>query len=129
MWSQGFTGNGCVVGVIDSGIDSSHSDIKNNVKKRISYVGDENYEDLHFHGTHVAGTIGANGKLKGVAPNATIYDYRVFDGKGFSRPFAIERAIRKAADDGCNIINMSLGGFKEYPELVLYFPVYIYAIL
>lgn len=110
VWEQGYKGAGCIVAVIDTGVDGDHPDLVANVKKHRSYVGNG---PLHHHGTHVAGTIAANGVIKGVAPAATIYDYRVFDTYGRSRAGVIPKAIRDAVDDGCNVINMSLGGKKD----------------
>ena len=45
-----------------------------------------------------------------MAPEAEIYDYRVFGDKGMRVDVAIERSIRMAVEDGCDVINMSLGG-------------------
>ena len=45
-----------------------------------------------------------------MAPEAEIYDYRVFGSEGMKTDKAIERAIRQAVQDGCDVINMSLGG-------------------
>jgi subtilisin family serine protease len=61
-----------------------------------------------MHGTHVAGTIGSNGVLKGVAPGVQLNDYRIFDKNGSTSFGAIDKAITMAADDECDVINMSL---------------------
>ena len=68
-----------------------------------------------FHGTHVAGIIGAvrnNGKgMDGVADNVRIMAVRaVPDGDEHDKDIAL--AIRYAADNGAQIINMSFG--KDY---------------
>lgn len=74
--------------------------------------------DVNFHGTHIAGSVGANGALKGVAPEAQLCDYRVFDAQGGTTPSVVQSAIVAAADDGCDVINLSLGGAAPYAELV-----------
>ena len=56
----------------------------------------------------------------GVAPLAYLHDYRVFDAKGFTREGAVEAAIKQAADDGCNVINLSLGSQTDFHALVCY---------
>mmetsp|Transcript_17162 Transcript_17162/g.25633 ORF Transcript_17162/g.25633 Transcript_17162/m.25633 type:complete len:138 (-) Transcript_17162:223-636(-) len=56
------------------------------------------------HGTHVAGTIHM------MAPDAEIHDYRVFGKDGFEIDDAIATSIYESCFDGCDIINMSLGG-------------------
>lgn len=45
-----------------------------------------------------------------MAPEAEILDYRVFGWFGMEINQAINTAIRQAVIDGCDIINMSLGG-------------------
>ena len=45
-----------------------------------------------------------------MAPEAEIYDYRVFGDEGGRVDLAIARSIELAIDDGCDVINMSLGG-------------------
>ena len=45
-----------------------------------------------------------------LAPDAEIHDYRVFGAKGWDVDDAISTAIFEACIDGCDVINMSLGG-------------------
>ncbi len=115
MWGQKIQGTGCKVGVIDTGVDNSHPDLAGKVLLRRDYVKDGvSPSKFNPHGTHVAGTICANGKIKGVAPLATIIDYRVLDVKGSGSFVAVTQAILDAISDGCSIINMSLGGAYDY---------------
>ena len=77
--------------------------------------------DDHGHGTHVAATVAGNGVLKGVAPDAEIYAYKVLDsdGVGFFGDVikAIDRSIDPNKDgnfdDSVDIISMSLGMICE----------------
>lgn len=67
-----------VVAVIDTGIDFSHPDLKENAdlagsKTFVPGTGDA--WDQNGHGTHVAGSIAANGKVKGVGPDLTVRAY------------------------------------------------------
>ena len=72
------------------------------------------------HGTHVAGIVAARGAaptgLSGVVPGVTLRSYRVF-GKGAkgASNFAIAKAIDAAVADGCDLLNMSLGGGPDDP--------------
>lgn len=112
-------GQGIKVAVIDSGINLSHPDLA--VAGGLCTVLGENeqaYGDAGSgHGTHVAGLIAARGTppsgLRGLAPAATLRSYRVF-GENSDRAtnFAIIKAIDRAVTDGCDLINMSLGGGK-----------------
>ncbi len=102
-----------VVGVIDTGFDFDHPDLKANIVpgSKTFVPGTTDAWDRHFHGTHVAGTIAANGGIKGVAPNVGLRAYRVFN-TGSARQIWITNAIVAAADDRVDVINMSLGGTR-----------------
>lgn len=108
-----------VVGVIDTGIDESHPDLKNNILGGRNLVpagmddsetGDPNdILDRNGHGTHVAGIIAANGKVKGVGPNLGIRAYRVlYSEQALSLPSWIIAGIIAATNDKVDVINMSL---------------------
>ena len=101
---DGKTGKGIKVAVIDSGIDAEHPGFNGQVKQQIWFRGGTPLEQ-DYHGTHVAGTIHY------MAPDAELYDYRVFGTQGeFSVVQAVYAAIVEAVYDGCHVINMSLGG-------------------
>ncbi|MED1304015.1 hypothetical protein BK704_35415 [[Bacillus thuringiensis] serovar konkukian] len=107
---KSFTGKGVKVAVIDSGIDSMHPDLKKNYLKGYDFVDNDNTpEDTEGHGTHVAGIIAANGSMKGIAPDASILAYRVFDNARGGDTKTIVKAIDQAIKDGAQIINLSLG--------------------
>lgn len=137
VWAQGYTGQGVTVAVIDSGTDYLHSDLNDNMwinpgeipgdgldNDRNGYIDDvygwdfsENDNDpmdeFSGHGTHVSGSIAAehNGfGATGVAPGAQIMALRVFNDYGFATGSMIANAIIYAAQNGADIINMSLGG-------------------
>jgi subtilisin family serine protease len=102
-----------VVGVIDTGFDFNHPDLKDNIVpgSKTFVPGTTDAWDAHSHGTHVAGTIAANGGIKGVAPNVGLRAYRVFN-TGSAQQIWITNAIIAAADDRVDVINMSLGGTR-----------------
>jgi subtilisin family serine protease len=101
---EGLTGRGVRVAVIDSGVDIDHPGFQGTVKKQM-WFRDGTPLSIDDHGTHVAGTIHL------MAPEAELYDYRVFGERGsWSVTEAISTAIFEAVYDGCDVINMSLGG-------------------
>lgn len=105
---DGLTGKGVRVAVIDSGVDESHPGFGDSVKQQVWLRGGTPLS-RDDHGTHVAGTIHM------MAPDAEIYDYRVFGRRGsFDVDEAITFSIYEAVFDGCDVINMSLGG--RYPS-------------
>jgi subtilisin len=111
------SGTGIKVAVIDTGIDTIHSDL--HVDGGMNTVLGEDPNDFgpsgSSHGTHVAGIIAGRGKppsgLRGLAPAVMLRSYRVFgkNAEGASN-YDIIKAIDQAAADGCDLINMSLGG-------------------
>lgn len=108
-------GRGVRVGVIDTGA-GSHPDLVI-AGGACTVTGEDptDFADVDEHGTHVSGIVAARGTpptgVRGVAPEVDLYVYRVFgkDSKGASN-FAIIKAIEQAVSDGCDLINMSLGG-------------------
>ena len=110
------------VAVLDTGISTTHPDL-NVVDGRRFYTvttgppqsrlrEDDNYDDVHGHGTHVAGTIAAldNGiGVVGVAPDVALYAVKVLDDTGSGTVSAIVAGIEWAVNNGIPVLNMSLG--------------------
>lgn len=116
-------GRGVKVGVVDSGA-SKHADLR--VRRGRNVVKGETPSDVTDqigHGTHVAGIIAGRGKpgrgVRGAAPAVDLHVYKVF-GKDeeTASSFHIAKAIRQAVDDGCDLINLSLGGESEVPDVL-----------
>lgn len=122
-------GDGVKIAVVDTGVLTSHPDLKNRIKDcknfsnpRVSVV-DGKCEDKNGHGTHVAGIIAADGGndglgIFGIAPAADIYAYQVCSASGSCWADDVALAIRMAVDNGVNIINLSLG--SDSPSSLIY---------
>ncbi|MCW2921768.1 MAG: Subtilisin-like peptidase [Thermoleophilia bacterium] len=111
-WQVG-TGVGAIVAVIDTGVDATHPDLAGRVLegKDFSGAGTGANVDRVGHGTNVASIIAANGAtMAGIAPDARILPLKVFrdSAGGFSMAGYVS-AIRYAADNGADVINISLG--------------------
>jgi subtilisin family serine protease len=77
-------------------------------------------DDCAGHGTHVAGIIGANGAVTGVAPDVTLGAYRVFGCEGSVNDDIVLAALERAYTDGMDVVNMSLGdAFDNWPQAPL----------
>lgn len=113
------SGQGVRVAVVDTGV-GPHPDLV--VDGGANTVLGEAETDFanngDGHGTHVAGIIASRGAIPdgmwGLAPDVVLRSYRVFgkEEEGASN-FAIAKAIDRAVQDGCHLINMSLGGGDE----------------
>lgn len=134
-----------LIGVLDSGIDINHIDLKSNIfvnTKEIigNGIDDDNngyvedisgwnllndnnsvYESssLDMHGTHIAGIIAAAANdegISGVAPNVIILPLKFISGTSGYTSDAIE-AIEYAKTLGIKILNCSWGGTDYNPAL------------
>jgi major intracellular serine protease len=127
IWADGEKGDGIVIAVLDTGIDVDHPDLKPNIIGGRNFTaegwGHDQFDDKNGHGTHVAGTISANGKIKGVAPESKILALKVLDRHGSGNYYSIIEGIRYATNwKGANgervrIISMSLGGTYNDPQM------------
>jgi minor extracellular serine protease Vpr len=119
LWDLGYTGKGMKVGVIDTGIDYNHPDLKEAYKGGYDFVQNDadpyegNEQIPSYHGTHVSGIIAGRGNpdeggVRGVAPESDLYVYRVLDTFGGWDEWVIA-GIEKAVEDGMDVINLSLG--------------------
>ncbi len=107
-------GTGAIVAVLDTGVSTGGPDGLNRVLQGYDfYYGDSDPSDRVGHGTFVAGTIAQatnNGRgLAGMAPGASILPVKVLGDNGYGDVSAIANGITWAADQGADVINMSLG--------------------
>jgi minor extracellular serine protease Vpr len=118
------TGKGVTVAVIDTGVDYTHPDLQKNYAGGYDLVDNDRdpmetraIGQATLHGTHVAGIIAANGKIKGVAPEAKIVAYRALGPGGGGTTEQVLAAIDQAIKDKVDIMNLSLGNDINGPDL------------
>lgn len=117
-------GSGIRVAVLDTGVNKTHHDLAKNVEQckdftqAKSSLVNNSCEDKNGHGTHVSGTVLANGGsgqgIYGVAPDAKLWSYKVLNNRGTGYSDDIAAAITQVADQATSlgvhaIISMSLG--------------------
>lgn len=143
-WGKGITGTNVTVGVVDSGIDSTHPDLADHIDYFVdcmgvipsvltdvddigSCVAHPGFDD-NGHGTHVSGiatgTGSMNADLKGMAPTARLAGAKVCNGGGSCLNSSVMAGILQVATPkdqgggGANVVNISLGGGPGYAALI-----------
>lgn len=109
------TGSSAVrVAVVDTGVDNSNPDLPAVVAQKDFINNDNTAEDDNGHGTHVAGTIGArtdNGTgVAGANWAISLLAVKVLNASGSGSYAAVANGITWAANNGAQVINLSLGG-------------------
>ncbi|KAI9164109.1 serine endopeptidase [Paramyrothecium foliicola] len=124
----GILGKGVKVGVVDTGIDYNHIALGGGYGEGFKVAGgwdvvgdgfypaepripDEDHIDVQGHGIHVAGIVAGKTEFwQGVAPEATLYAYKVFSRNRTTSADALIEAFLRAYEDGVDIITASIGG-------------------
>ncbi|MCL2202671.1 MAG: S8 family serine peptidase [Defluviitaleaceae bacterium] len=125
-WNYTVGSGDMVVGVVDSGIDYRHPDVRDNMwvspdghHGRNFFDNNDNTMDITGHGTHVAGTIGATGNnaigIAGVCWQVKLASLKIGDAD-FGLAAAIA-AIHYANENNIPILNNSWGGGYASPTL------------
>jgi len=123
-WQVTTQGAGTKVFILDTGVDTAHIDLEGRVDAALSTsfafaAGDTTdtlplpfYHDVAGHGTFVSSLIATNSLgIAAVAPQTDLVMVRVLDDNGAGDDFAVISGIIYAADNGADVINVSLGGY------------------
>lgn len=117
-------GDGSLIAIIDTGVDYSHTDLRDNFGREKGYDFIEDSDDpidYNGHGTHVSGIV--SGKNTGIALNSRIYALRVLDENGSGTEATVMAGIEWAVNKGCDVANLSLGApmaSKAFEEMCAY---------
>ncbi|AGZ45999.1 peptidase S8/S53 subtilisin kexin sedolisin [Actinoplanes friuliensis DSM 7358] len=102
-------GEGITVGLLDTGVDGTHPDLKGAVLpgRQVAQDKPSGNLDVNGHGTGMAGVIagrghGSNDGVLGIAPAAKIMPIRPVND-----PVLVAQGIRWAVENGAKVINMS----------------------
>ncbi|MFD9701788.1 S8 family serine peptidase [Lentzea sp. NPDC059081] len=109
-WAAGLTGAGVTVGVVDTGIEGEHPDLAGQEVAGRDFTREQDGVDHYGHGTHVAAIIASHrAPYRGVAPDARLLDAKVCDARGACPESVIIEGLRWAAEQGADVVNVSLG--------------------
>ena len=121
VWDLGYTGEGIVVAVIDTGVNYNHLDVADHLWDGGTefphhgfdvYNNDNDPMDDHGHGSHCSGTVlgdGTAGSQTGMAPDATLMCVKCLNANGGGGATPISAGIQWAVEHGCDLFSMSLG--------------------
>ena len=118
-WQRGDSGSGATIAILDTGVDLAHPDLQSKLVAgadvtESDFQGCPGPQDENGHGSHVAGIAAAatnNGiGVAGTAPAAQIMPVRVLNADGEGSDAEVIAGIKHAADNGAEVINLSLGG-------------------
>lgn len=131
VWEQSNKGQGVVVALIDTGVDTTHPDLADKIIGGYNFTSDDGgnkeiYTDYNGHGTHVAGIIVAENNemgVLGVAPNCKLLILKILNrfGEGsYNELISALQYIKKwrgKNGEKVQVINFSLGGSTHKDEL------------
>ena len=121
VWALGYTGQGVVVAVVDTGVNYNHVDLADHLWDGGEafphhgydvYNGDNDPMDDHGHGSHCSGTVlgdGTAGSQTGMAPDATLMCVKCINANGSGGADMISAGMQWAVEHGCDVFSMSLG--------------------
>jgi subtilisin family serine protease len=121
-WDTTTGSNSVLVAVCDTGFDTDHPDLQNNLRLGLAYNAQENntyIEDVAGHGTGTAGTLGAVGNnsvgVAGVNWDVDIIPVRIAisDSNNSAYISTMATCIEYAADKGARVVNLSYGGIES----------------
>jgi thermitase len=121
-WDVTTSNSSITIAVVDTGVQANHPDLVNKLLPGYNFVArNTNVTDGNGHGTHVAGIAAAstnnNLGVAGIAPSARILPIKALDDTGNGALTNIANAIIYAANQGAEVINLSLGTTQDSTTL------------
>ena len=123
VWGQGYTGQGVVVAVLDTGVNYNHLDLADHLwdggpefpnHGYDLYYDDNDPMDDNSHGTHCAGIVcgdGTAGSQTGVAPDATLMCVKMMSSSGNGSVANINNGLQWAIEHGADVISLSISTY------------------
>lgn len=112
-WNSSYDGSGIKIGIMDTGINTSHPALTGQFDAEIDFYDGGTAEDLCNHGTPVAGILASlNETYRGIAHGARFYNLKVaqfVSGQCGASSSDIIEAIDYSVENNLEIVSMSLG--------------------
>ena len=120
VWNQGYTGQGVVVAVLDTGVNYNHLDVADHLWDGGSEFPNHGWDirnndndpmDDNGHGTHCAGIVcgdGTAGSQTGMAPDATLMCVKMMSNMGTGSVANINNGLQWAIEHGADVISLSV---------------------
>jgi thermitase len=123
-WDATTGSSGIQVAILDTGIDLSHEDLKSKISKSTNFATNTSTaDDKYGHGTHISGIVAATGNngigVAGICQKCMLLNVKVMDDSGAGQWDWIANGIGWAADNGAEVINLSLGN-STYSDTLNY---------
>lgn len=117
-WDVTTSNSNIRIAIVDTGVQTNHPDLVNKLLPGYNFVnGNSNVTDVNGHGTHVAGIAAAatnnNLGIAGIAPSARILPVKALADNGSGISTNIANGIVYAANQGAQVINLSLGTTQD----------------
>lgn len=127
-WDTVSENRGRIIAIVDTGIDLTHPDLKNNLVSGRNVIDPaKSAQDDNGHGTSIAGVIAASGNngegIAGILWGSRIMPIKAVESNGTTDESKLGQGIRYAVDNGASIVVLSLGLYKYSPfmrDVVLY---------
>jgi len=120
LWQLTTGSQEVLVAILDTGIDKNHEDLSGQIEAEINFTDSPTPDDVHGHGTHIAGIIAAQNNsigIVGLAPGCRLLNVKVADDRGRCQVSDLVEGIIWAVDNGANVINISIEIKESSPEL------------
>jgi len=120
LWQLTTGSQDILVAILDTGIDKNHEDLGGQIEAEANFTDSPTPDDIHGHGTHIAGIIAAKDNsigIVGLAPGCRLLNVKVADDRGRCQVSNLVEGIIWAVDYGANVINISIEIKESSPEL------------
>lgn len=106
VWNAGHKGSGVIVAILSTGFNSYEGDTSPKISSVSNYSTDEANRNLRgtLYASVIAGSLGDNALLHGIAPESDLVSIRIVNDQGASSDMDVIKAITKSYEYGTDII-------------------------